>query len=297
MGFYATYETQPVCFQTCKSISPKTHTPDRQLHISGLRYYSPDLGRWVNRDPIEEQGGLNLYGFVFNRAIVDVDLLGQLSMLAGAGLYSHTFGQWYEAIPFLDGFNSIKNIVTEFGGIDKYGEKCEFEYKGKMLREELSDFPSYGYGFFWAKAAPNNGKPYIVSSDTSVGAVLNDSAIYKTMKKPKYAMYHYGSFSKKLIQTWGCDSWVCGEPGTESASGYIWNSIPGLMEKAVEIINLHRCCRETSSGEYETLQLKVEIGKVKNGFGGVDTGTVVKETYSSCESCPTNSKDPRPKCP
>ena len=25
------------------------------------RYYSPELGRWTKRDPIGEQGGLNLY--------------------------------------------------------------------------------------------------------------------------------------------------------------------------------------------------------------------------------------------
>jgi RHS repeat-associated protein len=35
------------------------------LHY-GYRYYSPALGRWMSRDPIEEQGGLNLYGFVNN---------------------------------------------------------------------------------------------------------------------------------------------------------------------------------------------------------------------------------------
>jgi RHS repeat-associated protein len=27
----------------------------------GYRFYSPSLGRWINRDPIEESGGLNLY--------------------------------------------------------------------------------------------------------------------------------------------------------------------------------------------------------------------------------------------
>ncbi|MDT9221447.1 MAG: RHS repeat-associated core domain-containing protein, partial [Limnospira sp. PMC 1240.20] len=34
----------------------------------GFRYYDPETGRWPNRDPIEERGGYNLYGFVFNDA-------------------------------------------------------------------------------------------------------------------------------------------------------------------------------------------------------------------------------------
>jgi RHS repeat-associated protein len=42
----------------------------------GLRYYSPSLGRFINRDPIEESGGLNLYGFCANNGVNRWDLLG-----------------------------------------------------------------------------------------------------------------------------------------------------------------------------------------------------------------------------
>ena len=31
--------------------------------------YDPAQGRWASRDPIEEQGGVNLYGFVGNNGI------------------------------------------------------------------------------------------------------------------------------------------------------------------------------------------------------------------------------------
>ena len=34
------------------------------------RYYTPELGRWLSRDPIEEKGGWNLYGFCNNNSIV-----------------------------------------------------------------------------------------------------------------------------------------------------------------------------------------------------------------------------------
>jgi RHS repeat-associated protein len=42
----------------------------------GYRFYVPMLGRWINRDPIEEDGGTNLYAFVRNNSINGVDLLG-----------------------------------------------------------------------------------------------------------------------------------------------------------------------------------------------------------------------------
>ena len=38
-----------------KSCSPKTPIGDR-VQLPGLRYYNPELGRWVSRDPIGEDG-------------------------------------------------------------------------------------------------------------------------------------------------------------------------------------------------------------------------------------------------
>ena len=42
----------------------------------GYRYYSPSPGRWLTRDPIGEDGGLNVYGFVENSPINFYDVLG-----------------------------------------------------------------------------------------------------------------------------------------------------------------------------------------------------------------------------
>ena len=40
------------------------------------RKYSPVLGRWLNRDPIEEEGGLHVFGYCANSPISRVDWLG-----------------------------------------------------------------------------------------------------------------------------------------------------------------------------------------------------------------------------
>ncbi len=42
-----------------------------------MRYYNPELGRWINRDPIEERGGLNVYGVVGNQPTNTIDFNGQ----------------------------------------------------------------------------------------------------------------------------------------------------------------------------------------------------------------------------
>ena len=46
------------------------------LVLAPYRAYSPELGRWISRDPIEEDGGINLYGYVENGPLGAVDPLG-----------------------------------------------------------------------------------------------------------------------------------------------------------------------------------------------------------------------------
>ena len=47
------------------------------MRYYGFRYYSPELGRWVSRDPVEEEGGVNLFAFVENSPINLIDPLGE----------------------------------------------------------------------------------------------------------------------------------------------------------------------------------------------------------------------------
>ena len=57
----------------------------------GARFYSPTLGRFINRDPIAEQGGLNLYGFCGNDGVNQTDYLG----------YSWFSKLWQKVKPFV----------------------------------------------------------------------------------------------------------------------------------------------------------------------------------------------------
>ena len=49
-------------------------------------------GRWLSRDPIEEQGGVNLYAFTSNAPIVQIDILGEIVPAPGCHLNSPTCG-------------------------------------------------------------------------------------------------------------------------------------------------------------------------------------------------------------
>ena len=56
--------------------SSKYFDAETSLYYYGYRYYDVDLGRWVNRDPIEEEGGMNLYILLGNSAIDWFDVIG-----------------------------------------------------------------------------------------------------------------------------------------------------------------------------------------------------------------------------
>ncbi len=46
------------------------------VSASTQAFYSPEQGRWLSRDPIEEEGGANQYGFVANTPVNAFDYLG-----------------------------------------------------------------------------------------------------------------------------------------------------------------------------------------------------------------------------
>jgi len=56
--------------------STKYQDEETDLLYYGYRYYNASTGRWLNRDLIEENGGSNLYGFVLNTPLDQVDVFG-----------------------------------------------------------------------------------------------------------------------------------------------------------------------------------------------------------------------------
>jgi RHS repeat-associated protein len=56
--------------------STKRYDTGTGLNYYGYRFYSPVIERWLNRDPLGEAGGINLYGFVGGDPVNGVDPWG-----------------------------------------------------------------------------------------------------------------------------------------------------------------------------------------------------------------------------
>lgn len=95
--------------------SSEMYDEDLGLVYYNYRHYNPHDGRWINRDPIAEQSGWNLYGFVGNGPIAIHDLLGNKATNADlVALYMNWFRSkdYYDTDEF-ELSSDIKKIIDE----------------------------------------------------------------------------------------------------------------------------------------------------------------------------------------
>jgi RHS repeat-associated protein len=64
--------------------STKYQDDETDLLYYGYRYYTASTGRWLSKDPLEEKGGLNLYGFVGNNPVDRLDKDGRVVLVDDA---------------------------------------------------------------------------------------------------------------------------------------------------------------------------------------------------------------------
>lgn len=102
--------------------SSKYADPITGFAYYGYRFYNPNTGRWLNRDPIEEEGGVNLYGMVGNSPVNSVDPTGLDRWITGT-LHSRIFD---------DEYDENGNKTGCYTQID-FGPKLDSQHNGQLL--------------------------------------------------------------------------------------------------------------------------------------------------------------------
>lgn len=109
------------------------HEPS-DLHLTLYRAYNPALGIWLSRDPIAENGGINLYAYVGNNPVNFWDPFGLAESFGG------NIGR------------DIKALSTSLGDFDAL-DKAKNQIKGgDMLAEQKIDIMNRKSGFDKFKA-------------------------------------------------------------------------------------------------------------------------------------------------
>jgi len=125
-------------------LNPFTYTgrewePEAGMYFYRARFMNPRLGRWLSRDPIGENGGINLYGYVGNNPISYTDPLG---LFLGTPLSA---GEWFGSAFSGAGeglFYAGKGLVTAPYRLGQ-GVVSGYEQIGGLIGDAIVD-PSFG---------------------------------------------------------------------------------------------------------------------------------------------------------
>ena len=196
--------------------STKYFDVETGLYYYGYRFYHPALMRWLNRDPIEEDGGVNLYGFCGNNGVVKYDKFGlahfevrKLSAAPGIIPYS-CFGaiiglgpavaldlglanKWnieilHEHLFYDDGTNVGYGEDREFVETSKKGyyRRDPTEYDDCIMKEAQKRVPKPPYSLIgWGSAKKYNCQDYADSLRNEYSKLVNDKEVRCKCKKVK----------------------------------------------------------------------------------------------------------------
>jgi RHS repeat-associated protein len=115
-----------------------------RLNDNRNRYYQPKIGRWLSRDPIQEQGGMSLYNYVLNTPVNFVDTGGLSS--GGLSFIKLTFGA--DTTAKCDVEKAAKRFIRSLGDAlrkccKNYGEACDVLVQFSISTVRPAP-PSYG---------------------------------------------------------------------------------------------------------------------------------------------------------
>jgi len=156
---------------------------DSQLYNYGYRYYHPNLGRWISRDPIGEEGGLNLYFYSNNNPTNEIDWIGLA--VAAQPKPGDLYATLYDAI-------AAGGIYAEMGSVDNFNRRHanwqKLTREQKVTREE----PQWRWEFCGKVCCDSKGSYYFSAAKTDESNGSCDSYAAPPCKDPdkRVGTYH-----------------------------------------------------------------------------------------------------------
>lgn len=116
--------------------STKWRDEETGLVYYGYRYYKPAIGGWLNRDPMTEAGGLNLYQFVLSSPTNYIDLSG----LQASGPVTQP---QVSIEPFTAVYYSSLDLDYTFNATIEFDKNPEWKAGGYVVQHNSSKFSAY----------------------------------------------------------------------------------------------------------------------------------------------------------
>ena len=131
------------------------------LYYYGYRYYDPQHGRWISHDPLEEEGGVNLYGMVNNNVISSFDILGLVNNVFGytpAEWRQSTFDQIAKQFAHKSKLLTATELIARHDPSHPKPENCT---GCDVKPDNCVYFSFYNSQVFWTQTEENNNVSHV----------------------------------------------------------------------------------------------------------------------------------------
>jgi len=158
----------------------------------GVRFYEPQVGRFISRDPIGYEGVLNLYSYVGNMPTVAVDPLG--------------LALWLEYDDMRNKWSLVDRFAYTHAWIRFYIITCKGKRNYGFWPNGINTEPDEPY----AKDKPGQPNVYVVkiNHDERFERCLCDCIKGSQESPPQFST---GLFSFYVCGSWVKDMWECAE--------------------------------------------------------------------------------------
>jgi len=160
--------------------STKYYDSETGFYYYGYRYYFPELRRWLSRDPLEEEGGENLYLICSNDLLGSIDWLGLLDVnvetirenniwqriLNNGDKYSYISVKNVDDISVKNGLNS-KSINGLFAQMMNVGDCSVTIVVNIYLNDRLIEDSDKGIVHYY--------EPHSIKNDVMIGGIASTS--------------------------------------------------------------------------------------------------------------------------
>jgi RHS repeat-associated protein len=215
--------------------STKYDDDESDLLYYGYRYYKPSTGTWPNKDPLEEKGGMDLYGFCENNPITLIDRDGRLYYTHPNGFSTQCGGYYYLFDLYLSNYTPQQGVVVQYVDVVEdwywcchlhhhHKEYKFWEFMGQVIKGAQADsgistdqsvFLPGVKGTYGSQTVTTVAKFYFLST-TGLGPYLWGQAV------------SYSNQSTTTQPSYWNNSPDNGEPSTGRTVMSAWNCCPSV---------------------------------------------------------------------
>jgi uncharacterized protein RhaS with RHS repeats len=157
------------------------------------RVYDPALGRWLSRDPIAENGGINLYGYVGGNFVNAVDPLGLSpedckKACAAKGLTVKSVRKIYQLDIFSGNYEIDEVCICDEECPISTGRTVPNSLKEKLAMDEVKSNPA-------GETPPRMPK----MSDTKNGLLAEDGWVKRTQMVNDVEIHYVENINTKQV--------------------------------------------------------------------------------------------------